>query len=111
MKDNVDGGNFKAVLAEFGGRLFTTIVNHIKVFSYNLTGTMYLVCDVNEYRRCVANWGIAELKKQFEALHALVNLMVVIPENVSEASNAQSLIGIDKGLINAFIQLRPKQIN
>lgn len=50
IKDNVDGGNLKAVLGEFGNRLFTTIVNHIKAFNYNLTGTMLLVCDVNEYR-------------------------------------------------------------
>jgi hypothetical protein len=63
---------------------------------------------MNEFvcRRCVANWGVAELRKQFEALHALVNLMVVVPENLPEASNSQALHDIDRTLISAFVQLR-----
>ncbi|KAI6176323.1 Exocyst complex component 5 [Aphelenchoides bicaudatus] len=106
IKENVDGGNLSTVLAELGSRFFTTIINHIKSFNYNLTGTMLLISDVNEYRKCVAEWKIAELGKQFEALHALVNLMVVVPENLQEASNAQALHGVDPALINAFVQLR-----
>jgi recyclin-1 len=68
---------------------------------------MLLVCDINEYRKCVATWKIPELGKQFEALHALVNLMVVVPENLHEAANAQALVGIDQGLKQSFVQLRP----
>ncbi|KAI6216978.1 Exocyst complex component 5 [Aphelenchoides fujianensis] len=106
IRDNVDGGNLKAVLTEFGLRFYNMIVNHIKNFNYNLTGTMLLVCDVNEYRKCVADWGIAEVRRNFEALHALVNLMVVVPENLSEAAAAPALSIVDQSLISAFVSLR-----
>lgn len=102
----MDGGNLNTVLAEFGHRLFNTIVNHIKSFNYSLTGSMTLACDVNEYRKCVAEWKIPELSKQFEALHGLANLLVVVPENLNEAANAQSLAGIEQGLKNTFVGLR-----
>lgn len=69
-------------------------------------GTMLLIADVNEYRKCVSEWKIPELARQFEALHSLVNLMMVVPENLPVASNAQSLSGIDRSLIEAFVSLR-----
>jgi hypothetical protein len=57
-------------------------------------------------RKCIADWGVLEVKKQFEALHALVNLMVVVPENLPEAAQSQALAEIDRSLINTFVQLR-----
>lgn len=38
------------------------------------------------------NWKIPELSKQFESLHALANLLVVVPENLSEACASQLLV-------------------
>lgn len=56
IKDNVDGVNLKTVLTEFGTRLFNTIVNHIKSFSYNLTGRYTCVRHIyNNYNVCRNN--------------------------------------------------------
>ncbi|KAI6214496.1 hypothetical protein M3Y94_00275400 [Aphelenchoides besseyi] len=106
IRDNIDGGNLKAVLTEFGLRFYNVIINHIKNYNYNIAGTMLLVCDVNEYRKCVADWGIAEVRRNFEALHALVNLMVVVPENLSETAAAPALSIVDQSLISTFVSLR-----
>ena len=109
------------VLTEFALRLHTTIVNHIKSFSYNITGTMILAYDVTEYkfvcsmllsiyahmfRKCIASWSIDEIKRKFEALHALVNLMIVPPENLTDSTSAAALSSVDQSLINHFISLR-----
>ncbi|VDO18201.1 unnamed protein product [Brugia timori] len=52
------------------------------------------------------SWKIPEVGKQFEALHALANLLVVVPENLNEACSSQLLIDTDRRMINSFIQLR-----
>jgi len=50
IRESVDGGNLKSVLAELGHRLYATILNHIRSFSYNTAGAMLLLCDINEYK-------------------------------------------------------------
>ncbi|VDO77919.1 unnamed protein product [Onchocerca flexuosa] len=40
------------------------------------------------------SWKIPEIGKQFEALHALANLLVVVPENLNEACSSQLLVSL-----------------
>ena len=49
-----------------------------------ILGGMLLLCDINEYRKCVNQWKIGFISKLFETLHGLSNLLVVVPENLNE---------------------------
>lgn len=53
---------------------------------------MLLLCDVNEYRKCVSTLKIPLINKLFESLHALCNLLVVPPEHLSAACTADLLV-------------------
>lgn len=55
---------------------------------------MLMLCDVNEYRKCVNQWKASSAKRLFEALHALANLLVVLPENLPEAASSIELVSI-----------------
>ncbi|KAL7071210.1 hypothetical protein ACQ4LE_009488 [Meloidogyne hapla] len=106
IKDCVDGGNLHVILSELGEHLYNTMLTHILSFGYNLPGAMLLLCDINGYKRCISSWGVPELEKKFNSLHALANLLVVVPENLPEACNSQLLKNVDRQLMNSFIQLR-----
>lgn len=106
IKDCVDGGNLHVILKELGEKIYFIILDHIRLFNYNLAGAMLLLCDINAYKRCISFWGVPDLEKKFEGLHALGNLLVVVPENLPEACNSQLLKNIDHQLMNEFIQLR-----
>lgn len=54
---------------------------------------MLLLCDLNEYRKCVSQWRLeANATRQFESLHALANLLVVLPDNLSDAAHSPMLV-------------------
>uniref|UniRef100_A0A8R1XRS8 Exocyst complex component 5 n=1 Tax=Onchocerca volvulus TaxID=6282 RepID=A0A8R1XRS8_ONCVO len=107
IRDSLDGGNLTTLMLEFGRRFYKVLLTHIYQFTYNSQGAMLLLCDINEYRwKCMLSWKIPEIGKQFEALHALANLLVVVPENLNEACSSQLLIDTDRRMVNSFIQLR-----
>uniref|UniRef100_A0A0R3S5Q2 Exocyst complex component 5 n=1 Tax=Elaeophora elaphi TaxID=1147741 RepID=A0A0R3S5Q2_9BILA len=106
IRDSLDGGNLATLMLEFGRRFYKVLLTHIYQFTYNSQGAMLLLCDINEYRKCMLSWKIPEIGKQFEALHALANLLVVVPENLNEACSSQLLIDTDRRMVNSFIQLR-----
>ncbi|KAL3122895.1 hypothetical protein niasHT_010295 [Heterodera trifolii] len=106
IKDCVDGGNLRVILAELGDNFYATILSHALSFAYNLAGAMLLLCDVSTYKKCISAWGITELEKKFDSLHALANLLVVVPDNLPEACNSQLLKNVDRPLMNEFIQRR-----
>lgn len=106
IKDCVDGGNLHVILSELGDQIYATILAHILSFGYNLVGAMLLLCDINGYKKCMSSWGVADLEKRFDSLHALANLLVVVPENLPDACNSQLLKNVDHQLMSNFIQLR-----
>jgi hypothetical protein len=54
---------------------------------------MLVICDVNEYRRSIKDFKISLVLELFEKLHALCNLLVVVPENLKQVcSNAIHII-------------------
>lgn len=54
-------------------------------------------------RKCVLVWKIPEISKKFESLHALANLLVVVPENLNEACSSQLLVSDFSPPYNVFL--------
>lgn len=59
--DTLDGKNIECVLLELGIRLHRVIYEHLMQFSYNSAGAMAVICDVQEYRRCTAEFKVTPL--------------------------------------------------
>ena len=60
---------------------------------FPLLGAMLVICDVNEYRKLVKEEMCVPLVTQlFESLHALCNLLVVVPENIKVVSSGEQLV-------------------
>lgn len=57
-----------------------------------MTGAMLVICDVNEYRKCMKEFKIPVVSDLFEKLHALCNLLVVVPENLKEVCSGETLV-------------------
>ncbi|MCP9260594.1 Exocyst complex component 5 [Dirofilaria immitis] len=107
IRDSLDGNNLTTLMLELGRRFYKVLLTHIYQFTYNSQGAMLLLCDINEYRKCVLGWKIPEIGEQFEALHALANLLVVVPENLNEACLSQLLFHTaSNGLSNSQITLK-----
>jgi recyclin-1 len=106
----LDGKNVDAALTEFGIRLHRVISDHLQQFQFNsmgwyssflyefsfqveLTiGAMLAICDVNEYRKCIKEFGIPQLDQIFDSLHSLCNLLVVVPEHLKEVCTGEQLV-------------------
>ncbi|KAK3600903.1 hypothetical protein CHS0354_013280 [Potamilus streckersoni] len=106
IRTNLDGKNVEVVLFEIGTRLHRVIYEHLLQFMYNSLGAMLVICDVNEYRKCVKEFKIPLVNQLFEKLHALCNLLVVVPENLKQVCSGEQLAGLDKSVLLSFIQLR-----
>ncbi|XP_052273620.1 exocyst complex component 5-like isoform X2 [Dreissena polymorpha] len=106
VRNNMDGKNVEAVLLELGTRLHRIIYDHLCQFTYNSLGAMLVICDVNEYRKCVKEFGLPLISQLFEKLHALCNLLVVVPENLKQVCGGEQLAGLDKSVLLSFVQLR-----
>ncbi|GMR49608.1 hypothetical protein PMAYCL1PPCAC_19803, partial [Pristionchus mayeri] len=124
----LDGENLAAVMNELALRFYRLLLAHIQQFYYNMGGGMMLVCDLNEYRKVIAHWRfpvpstapgaaaaaataggetVVDPRQMFDHLHALANLLTVLPENVQSSTHSAQLDGLsDASLINTFLQLR-----
>jgi hypothetical protein len=45
---------------------------------------MLAICDVREYRECVKEFQSPLVLSLFDTLHALTNLLVVVPDNLKQ---------------------------
>ncbi|CAJ0601193.1 unnamed protein product [Cylicocyclus nassatus] len=107
MERGCDGGNLVVLQTELANRLYKLLLHHIQQFIFNSAGAMLLLCDLNEYRKCVSQWRLeATASRQFESLHALANLLVVLPENLADAAHSPMLADVDHTLIQDFLKLR-----
>ncbi|CAC5366119.1 EXOC5 [Mytilus coruscus] len=70
-----------------------------------MLGAMLVICDVNEYRRSIKDFKIPIVLELFEKLHALCNLLVVVPENLKQVCSGEQLVGLD----NEYINQNPKE--
>ncbi|KAL5008482.1 hypothetical protein ScPMuIL_014063 [Solemya velum] len=106
IRDSLDGKNVEVVLTELGTRFHRLIYDHIQQFQYNSLGAMIIIWDVNEYRKCMKDFKIPLVIQLFEKLHALCNLLVVVPENLKQVCSGDQLSGLDKAVLLSFLQLR-----
>lgn len=107
IKNSLDGKNVDIVLGTLGQRYHRVTYEHLTQFTYNSIGAMLVICDVNEYRKLVKEEMCVPLVTQlFESLHALCNLLVVVPENIKVVSSGEQLATLDDSVIQNFVQLR-----
>jgi len=102
----LDGKNVDVMLTELGIRFHRVVYEHLQQYQYNSIGAMLVICDVNEYRKCIKDFQIPLLTQLFNKLHALCNLLVVVPENLKQVSCAEELVGLDRSTLVQFVQLR-----
>lgn len=69
---------------------------------FSFTGAMIVICDVNEYRKCVRNFDCEIVVKLFDTVHALCNLLLVKPENLQQVCEGETLVSL---LYNVCIQI------
>jgi len=62
------------------------------VLNNNISGAMLVICDINEYRKCVKDFNIPLVTQLFNTLHALCNLLLVVPENLKQVCNGEELV-------------------
>ncbi|GAB1597556.1 exocyst complex component 5-like [Argonauta hians] len=103
---SLDGKNVDVVLTELGTRFHRLIFEHFQQFQYNSLGGMLVICDVNEYRKAVKEFKIPLINQLFDKLHALCNLLMVVPETLQQVCTEEPLAGLDKSVILTFVQLR-----
>ncbi|XP_064622369.1 exocyst complex component 5-like [Lineus longissimus] len=106
IRDALDGKNVEAVLTEFGTRFHRVVYEHLQKYEFNSMGAMLAICDVNEYRKCVQEFKVPIVTQLFNTLHALCNLLVVVPDNLKQVCNGEQLGGLDKAVLQSFVQLR-----
>ena len=69
------------------------ILSVIFLFFYSvITGAMIALCDINEYRHTIKEFKIPLVERLFGVLLALVNLLVVQPDNLKEVGNDEQLV-------------------
>ena len=54
---------------------------------------MLAICDVNEYRKAVKDFNIPLVTQLFDTLHALCNLLLVVPDNLTQVCTGEQLVG------------------
>jgi len=76
--------------------MFLLIITHVSFrvikCDNNVSGAMLVICDINEYRKCVKEFNIPLVTQLFNTLHALCNLLVVVPENLEQVCNGDELV-------------------
>nr|CAD7460981.1 unnamed protein product [Timema tahoe] len=106
IRDSLDGKNVESLMTELGVRFHRVVYEHLQQFQYNSAGAMCVICDVNEYRKCVKEFKVPLVNSLFDALHALCNLLLVKPENLKQVCTGDQLSGLDRSILLNFIQLR-----
>jgi len=106
LRDSLDGRNLEIVLQDLGVKLHRTVYEHLQQFQFASAGAMTLICDMQEYRRCVSDWKIGTVTALFDTLHAMCNLLILPPENLRGAAMGDQLVNMDKTILDNWLQLR-----
>lgn len=115
--DCFDGENVDTVYLEFGKRFYKAIYEHLQRFEFSSIGAMVAISDVKAYSSAIRvspkGLGVGKatpddksVAEQFKTLHSLCNLWVVPPENLEQLRNDDGLSGVDRDVLDTFVQLR-----
>ncbi|CAH8669091.1 unnamed protein product [Dicrocoelium dendriticum] len=105
-KQQLDGGNLKNFLSEFGMRVNRALVDHLYGFTYSDTGGFIAMQEVTAYREVAKQFENPAVNCLFDILLKLVNLMLIKPENVKQVIQDYLQSGIPSEILHNFIQLR-----
>ncbi|CAF1151500.1 unnamed protein product, partial [Didymodactylos carnosus] len=106
LEQAFDGKNLTDVLNEYGIRFHRAIIDHVFKFEYNITGGLMMLQDISEYKKCSKKFRSLMVEQLFTILHALVNLLVVVPENLRQISTEGHLATLTREIIESFVMLR-----
>lgn len=106
IRESMDGNNIEVVLMELGIRLHRVIYDHLQQFTYSSSGVMSVICDVQDYRKCVAEFKVSSVNALFDTLHAMCNLLILPPENLRGAMQGDQLAALDRTILDNWITLR-----
>lgn len=118
--DCFDGQNVDVVYNEFGTRFYKAIYEHLQRFEFSSIGAMVAISDVKAYSSAIRiptkdnqNGNGAKslpdgksVEDMFKLLHNLCNLWVVPPENLKQLCSDDGLSGVDRNILDTFVQLR-----
>lgn len=114
--DCLDGENVTQVYTEFGVRFHKVICEHLQKFEFSSIGAMVAISDVKAYSNAIriphrdaSSKALPDDKivgDKFKILHSLCNLWVVPPENLKQLCGDDGLAGVDRGILDTFVQLR-----
>ncbi|CAF3434137.1 unnamed protein product [Rotaria sp. Silwood1] len=106
LDQTVDGKNLTSILNEFGLRFHRLITDHVFKFEYNISGGLMMLQDISEYKKCSKKFRSSTVEQLFSILHALVNLLVVVPDNLRQVITEGHLASLTRDIIESFVQLR-----
>ena len=106
IRQALDGKNLEVIFTEIGTRFHKLLLDHVYQYTFTDVGAMVALCDVNEYRHCMKLFKVPLLDRLFSVMLALVNLLVVQPENLKEVGADEQLVDIDPTVLQQFVQLR-----
>jgi len=81
-----------SILNEFGLRFHRIIIDHVFKFEYNIPGGLKMLQDISEYKKCSKKFRSPTVEQLFSILHALVNLLVVVPDNLRQVITEGHLV-------------------
>jgi len=106
IRNSLDGKNLEVVFTELGVRFHRVLLDHFSQFAYTTNGAMAALFDINEYRHTMKQLNIQLLNRLFSMMYALMDLCIVRPENLKEVCSSEQFAGLDKSILQQFIQLR-----
>lgn len=114
--DCLDGENVGNVYTEFGVRFYKAVYEHLQRYEFSSIGAMVAISDVKAYSssirisaRDLSSKSLPDdrtIEDMFQGLHSLCNLWVVPPENLKQLCDDGGLSGVDRGILDTFVQLR-----
>ncbi|CAF3592417.1 unnamed protein product, partial [Rotaria sordida] len=106
LEQTADGKNLTSIFNEFGLRFHRLITDHVFKFEYNISGGLMMLQDISEYKKCSKKFRSSTVEQLFSILHALVNLLVVVPDNLRQVITEGHLASLTRDIIESFVQLR-----
>merc|ERR1711862_289531 len=100
------GGKTSTPSSQNWAPVHRVVYEHLQQFQYNSTGGMLAICDVREYRECVKEFESPIVLSLFDTLHALTNLLVVVPDNLKQVCHGEHLAGLESPVLHSFVKLR-----
>ena len=67
---------------------------------------MFLICDVNEYRKVMKEFKSPFLDEVFENLQTLCNLFIVMHENLKQVCSEEPYVSFDRNVITRIVNSR-----